>query len=77
VRWGDESDLMLPRDCVEERIERLKQPSAGAHGWRLVVDDLDAQMKSKVLTTERQRLFSKRAREYMVAYNTLDNQDKR
>ena len=89
MRWGDESDLMLPRDCVEERIERLKQPSAGAHGWRLVVDDLDAnelcstsdifniQMKSKVLTTERQRLFSKRAREYMVAYNTLDNQDKR
>jgi hypothetical protein len=28
----------------------------------------------KVLTIERQRLFSKRAREYMVAYNTLDNQ---
>ena len=78
---------MLPRDCVEERIERLKQPSAGAHGWRLVVDDLDAnelcsasdifniQIKLKVLTTERQRLFSKRAREYMVAYNTLDNQE--
>ena len=33
---------MLPRDCVEERIERLKQPSAGAHAWKLVVDDFDA-----------------------------------
>jgi hypothetical protein len=28
----------------------------------------------EVLTIKRQRLFSKRAREYMVAYNTLDNQ---
>jgi hypothetical protein len=27
----DESDVMLPQDCAEERIERLKQPSAGAH----------------------------------------------
>jgi hypothetical protein len=42
VGVGDESDVMLPRDCVEERIEQLKQPSAGAHGWKLVVDDFDA-----------------------------------
>jgi hypothetical protein len=54
--------MMLPRDCVEERIERLKQPSAGAHGWKLVVDDFDAnelcpatdifniQMKSKYMS---------------------------
>jgi hypothetical protein len=42
VGVGDESDVMLPRDCVKERIERLKQPSAGAHGWKLVVDDFDA-----------------------------------
>jgi hypothetical protein len=32
VGVGDESDVMLARDCVKERIERLKQPSAGAHG---------------------------------------------
>jgi hypothetical protein len=30
---------------------------------------------NEVLTIGRQRLFSKRAREYMVAYNTLDNQE--
>jgi hypothetical protein len=42
VGVGDESDLMLPRDCVEERIKSLKQPLAGAHGWKLVVDDFDA-----------------------------------
>ena len=53
---------MLPRDCVEERIERLKQPPAGAHGWKLVVDNFDAnelcsasdvfniQMKSKYMS---------------------------
>ena len=58
----DESDVMFPRDCVKERIERLKQPSAGAHGWKLVVDDFDAnelcsatdifniQMKSKYVS---------------------------
>jgi hypothetical protein len=42
VGVGDKSDVMLPRDCVEERIEQLKQPSAGAHGWKLVVDDFGA-----------------------------------
>ena len=59
---GDESDLMLPRDCVKERIERLKQPSAGAHGWKLVVNNFNAnelcsasdvfniQMKSKYMS---------------------------
>jgi hypothetical protein len=62
VEVGDESELMLPRDCHKKRIERLKQPSAGAHGWKLVVDDLDAnelcsasdvfniQMKSKYMS---------------------------
>jgi hypothetical protein len=62
VGVGDESDLMPPRHCVEERIERLKQPSAGVHGWKLVVDDFDTnelcsasdvfniQMKSKYMS---------------------------
>ena len=42
VGVGDESDVMLPWDCVKERIEWLKQPSAGAHGWKVVVDDFNA-----------------------------------
>jgi hypothetical protein len=62
VGVGDESDVMIPRDCVQERIERLKQPSAGAHDWNLVVNDFDAnelcsatdifniQMKSKYMS---------------------------
>ncbi len=62
VGVGDESDVMLPPDCVKEKIEQLKQPSAGAHGWKVVVDDFNAnelclatdifniQMKSKYMS---------------------------
>ena len=33
-------------------------------------------LSTNVLTLERQRMFSRRAREYMVAYHSLDNQPK-
>jgi hypothetical protein len=49
----------------------LKDKKTKAKFRESVLTCLDA---DKVLTIERQRMFSKRAREYMVAYNTLGNQ---
>jgi hypothetical protein len=39
---GDNEISLFPREYVEVRMERLQQGYTTAHGWKVVLDDLDA-----------------------------------